>query len=149
MIRLATRSDIPKLLLIVEGYAKENPIAALCDSLNHDADYVGQLLFEIILGKGFIFVDEEVTGAIIAFKTKNIWSPKLTELHELLWWVKPERRQGTVGGRLWKCFNEKAQQMLDSGHIQIVCTSTSTITPALDYGKRGYKPLSAIFFRES
>jgi hypothetical protein len=148
MIRLATRGDIPGLLAIVEGYAKENPIAALCDSANHNPDYVGQLLFEIILGKGFIFVDEGLTGAIIAYKTQNIWSPKLIELHELLWWVRPERRQGTVGGRLWKSFNDKAQQMLGSGQVQIICTSTSTITPPLDYTKRGYKPLSVNYFRE-
>jgi len=148
MIRLATPRDIPGLLLIVEGYAKENPITALQRSTNHNSEYVAQLLLEIIVGRGFIYIDHELTGAIIAYKTPNIWSPKLYELHELLWWVRPERRQGTIGGRLWKCFDDHAQMMMDAGKVHIVCTSTSTITPALDYGKRGYKPLSSTFFRE-
>ena len=65
MIRIATRYDIPRLLEIVEAYAYENPIKKLGQSHNHFPRYVEELLFSIIQGRGFIFIDTHLRGAII------------------------------------------------------------------------------------
>lgn len=148
MIRLATRYDIPRLLEIVEAYAYENPIKVLAQQHNHFPRYVEELLFSIIAGRGFIYIDENMRGAIIAIKQGNIWSPKVKELNELLWWVEPEHRSGTVGGRLWKAFDKRAEEMLKNGDIDFVVTSISANGPLIDYRKRGYKPLGAAFVRE-
>lgn len=148
MIRLATRYDIPRLLEIVEAYAYENPIQALAKQHNHFPRYVEELLFSIIAGRGFIYIDNNMRGAIIAIKQGNIWSPKVKELNELLWWVEPEHRNGTVGGRLWKAFDERAGAMLKTGDIDFVVSSISARGPLIDYSKRGYAPLGASFVRE-
>lgn len=148
MIRLATRCDIPRLLEIVEAYAFENTIKKLGQSDNHFPRHVEQLLFSIIQGHGFIYIDANMRGAIIAYKNKNIWSPKVKELNELLWWVEPEHRNGTVGGRLWKAFDDHAQAMLRAGEIDYICTSISAAGPLIDFSKRGYKPLGASFVKE-
>jgi len=148
MIRLATRYDIPRLLEIVEAYAFENPIQTLAQPHNHFPKYVEELLFSIIAGRGFIYIDNNMRGAIIALKQSNIWSPKVKELHELLWWVEPEHRNGTVGGRLWKAFDERASKMLEVGDIDVVITSISAHGPLIDYSKRGYKPFGASFVKE-
>lgn len=148
MIRLATRNDIPRLLEIVEAYAFENPIKVLGMPHNHFPKYVEELLFSIIAGRGFIFIDKYMRGAIIALKQGNVWSPKVKELNELLWWVEPEHRNGTVGGRLWKAFDERASQMLKAGDIDFVITSVSASGPLIDYSKRGYKPVGAAFVKE-
>ena len=148
MIRLATRYDIPRLLEIVEAYAYENPIKKLGEPNNHIPCYVEELLFGIIQGRGFIYIDKYLRGAIIAYKTSNIWSPKVNELNELLWWVEPEYRNGTVGGRLWKAFDKRANEMLEAGQVDFVCTSISANGPLIDYTRRGYKPLGATFVRE-
>ena len=148
MIRLATRYDIPRLLEIVEAYAFENPIKILGEKENHDPAYVEQLLFGIIMGKGFIYIDKGLRGAIIAVKQQNVWCPKVKELHELLWWVEPEYRNGTIGGRLWKAFDERATVMLNHGDIDVVITSVSANGPLFDYTKRGYAALGASFVKE-
>ena len=148
MIRLATRYDIPRLLEIVEAYAYENPIKVLGEQHNHFPRYVEELLFSIISGRGFIYIDENMRGAIIAIKQSNIWSPKVKELNELLWWVEPEHRNGTIGGRLWKAFDKRAEEMLKAGDVDFVVTSISASGPLIDYRKRGYKPLGAAFVRE-
>jgi hypothetical protein len=148
MIRLATRYDIPRLLEIVEAYAYENPIKCLGKSHNHFPKYVEELLFSIIAGRGFIYIDNNMRGAIIAIKQGNVWSPKVKELNELLWWVEPEYRNGTIGGRLWKAFDERAEEMLKAGDIDFVVTSISASGPLIDYTKRGYAPLGASFVRE-
>ncbi len=148
MIRKATRYDIPRLMEIVEAYAFENPIKVLGNQVNHDPKYVESLLFGIIMGRGFAYIDAHMRGAIIALKTPNIWCPKLTELNELVWWVEPEYRNGTIGGRLWMEFEKQADRMLEGGEIDFAITSVSASGPLIDYSKRGYKPVGANFVKE-
>jgi hypothetical protein len=69
-------------------------------------------------------------------------------LHELAWWVHPNHREGTVGGRLWKAFDAVAQEFLDCGRAQIICTSLIANSPAINYEKRGYKLLQKTYFKE-
>jgi N-acetylglutamate synthase-like GNAT family acetyltransferase len=148
MIRQATRYDIPRLLEIVEAYAYENPIRTLADKKNHNARHVELLLFEIISGRGFVLIDKNLRGAIVAVKQPNIWCPGVMELHELLWWVEPEYRNGLVGGRLWTAFNQKAEAMMQANQVQAVISSISATGPLIDYRKRGYVPVGASFVKE-
>jgi N-acetylglutamate synthase-like GNAT family acetyltransferase len=148
MIRKATRYDIPRLLEIVEAYAFENPITVLGRQANHDFKYLESLLFGIIMGRGFVYIDNHLRGAIIGIKNGNIWCPKVRELNELLWWVEPEYRNGTIGGRLWKAFDQEASEMLAKGDIHCVITSVSASGPLIDYTKRGYKAVGASFVKE-
>jgi hypothetical protein len=148
MIRLATRYDIPRLLEIVEAYAFENPITTLGRIDNHDPVHVEQLLFSIMQGKGFIYIDTSLRGAIIAIKQRNVWCPKVKELHELLWWVEPEYRNSTLGGRLWKAFDSAGTEMLDHGDIDLIVTSVSSKGPWIDYTKRDYIAATASFVKE-
>jgi hypothetical protein len=148
MIRLATRYDIPRLLEIVEAYAYENPIKTLGKTQHHNPKHVEQLLFNIILGRGFILIDNHMRGALIAVKQNNIWSPDVKELHELLWWVEPEHRNGSVGGRLWKEFDNIGTEMLERNDVDFVITSVSAHGPLIDYTKRGYKAVGASFVKE-
>lgn len=148
MIRKATRYDIPRLYEIVEAYAFENPITVLGKTVNHDIKYVHDFLFGIIMGRGFVYIDNHMRGAIVGIKNQNIWCPKVRELNELLWWVEPEYRNGTIGGRLWKAFDQEATQMLADGDVHCVITSVSASGPLIDYTKRGYKPVGASFVKE-
>jgi hypothetical protein len=69
------------------------------------------------------------------------------ELRELAWWVKPEHRNGSLGGRLWKTFENKAQSMVDAGEVNYICATVMANSPMIDYTKRGFAPLEATFFR--
>ena len=148
MIRLATRYDIPRLLEIVEAYSFEYPIQTLGKSQNHSPKHVEQLLFSIINGRGFILIDNNMTGALIAIRQNNIWCPSVVELHELLWWVEPENRHTTVGGKLWIEYDKIATKMLKDGVINCAYTSVSANGPLINYIKRGYKAVGASFVKE-
>lgn len=148
MIRQATRYDIPRLLELIEQYAIETGINALANKANHDAKYVEQFLFEIISGRGFVLIDNNLRGCLIGLVNKNVWCPAVTELHELLWWVEPEFRNTMVGGKLWLEFDKIATSLLKEGKIQMVCTSVSPKGPLIDYTKRGYKVMQATFVRD-
>ena len=109
---------------------------------------MGNLLYSLILGRGFIVIDENLKGMIIAMITPNVWCPKSNQLNELAWWVAPEARNGLLGGKLWIEFNKQAQKLLDEKRIDVVMTSLMANSPKIDYSKRGFKQLHTTFFRE-
>lgn len=148
MIREANKFDIPRLYEMMVLYAKESPIKTLQQDIQHDENYVSNLLFTLIAGRGFILVDEELNGMIAAIKTKNVWCPNVLELRELAWWVEPEKRNGSLGGRLWKSFDDRAKKMKTNGLVHYICCTVMTTSPTIDYTKRGYKPLEATFYKD-
>ena len=148
MIRKATRYDIPMLLDLVREYNKEIPIEVYKNKEFHDEIHVTNLLFTLIKGRGFILIDNKFRGMLLAVVIANVWCPKVFELHELAWWVKPEYRNTSLGGRLWIEFNKKAQEMLDEKRVSSVYTSLMEKSPPIDYEKRGFNKLELKYFRE-
>lgn len=148
MIRLATRQDIPRLLQMIEEYNKEIAIKKYKDQSLWDRQYITNLLFTLIIGKGFILIDDEYRGMLLAIIAPNVWCPKSNELNELAWWVEPEHRNGTLGGKLWLEFNKQAQKLLDEKRVDVVYTSLMVGSPTIDYSKRGFKLLETKYFRE-
>ena len=148
MIRHATRHDIPALVWMMREYAKEAPVPVLANPDSHNEDHVANLIFQMLNGRGFILIDDDHRGMICAIITSNVWSPRVLELRELAWWVMPEHRGKSIGGRLWVKFDEIAQDMLNAGRVDFVCTTVMANSPLIDYTKRGYKPLEATFFRD-
>lgn len=147
MIRLATRYDIPRLTEMVEQYALDNPNIELFGNPDlHDAKHIEQLLFSIIMGRGFILMDKNMRGCFIAIRSPNIWCPKVMELHQLMWWVEPEFR-GILSGRLWKAFDETATKLLNEKKVDLVFTSVTAKSTLTDFTKRGYSAIEAKFFR--
>ena len=133
---------------MMREYAKEAPIPALANTEAHNADHVGQLIFQMLSGRGFILIDDDHRGMIAAIITQNVWCPKVLELRELAWWVMPEHRNKSIGGKLWIKFDELAQDMLNNKRVDFVCTTVMANSPLIDYTKRGYKLLEATFFRD-
>jgi N-acetylglutamate synthase-like GNAT family acetyltransferase len=148
MIRHATKYDMPALLEMMRDYSAQAPQEAIKNKDVHNEAHVKQVFTNMLAGKGFVLIDDEQRGFIAAMVTTNIWCPEVYELHELAWWVKPEHRTGTLGGRLWREFNRIAQDMIEDGRIDVACTSVLANSQFIDYSKRGYKLMQATFFKE-
>lgn len=148
MIRVATKFDLPALIQMMRDYSTQSPVAALGLAKNHNEDHVRKLLLNLMLGVGFILIDDLHRGFLAAVKTPNVWCPKVIELHELAWWVKSEHRNGTTGGRLWHRFDELAKEMLSKNEVQVVCTSLLSNSVPIDYTRRGYAPMQTTYFRD-
>lgn len=148
MIRQATKYDIPVLVEMMKKYAAQAPVPVLREIESHNSTHVEMLLKQILVGRGFILIDDQNRGFIAALIVPNVWCPKVYELRELAWWVEPEYRNSTIGGRLWHKFDSESQMLLDSGRVSFVCTSIMANSPFIDYTKRGYKPMEATFFKD-
>lgn len=149
MIREATRYDMQCLVEMTRQYATEFPSKLASDPANFDADNIKSLYFSIMAGRGFILLDTELKGFLVAIIINNTWFPKILEMHELAWWVKPEYRNTSIGGKLWLEFNRRADVHLASKRIQAVVTSLAANSPAIDYAKRGYKMLETSYLKEA
>jgi hypothetical protein len=148
MIRNATPFDMPALIELMRGYVSDAPMETLKDQSLHNEAHVKSLLTSLMVGRGFILTEDQGRGFIAAMIIQNVWCPSVYELHELAWWVKPEHRGGTVGGRLWKEFDMLAQDLLDNGRVQVVCSSVIADSPKINYEKRGYKLMQKTYFKE-
>lgn len=147
MIREANKYDMPELLQMMRDYSTQTPVPALQAAAAHDEAHVANLMMQMMAGRGFVLIDNESRGFIAALITTNVWCPEVYELHELAWWVKPEHRNGTVGGRLWKEFDRLATDLIDDGRIDVAVTAVMANNTWIDYTKRGYSPMQATFFR--
>ena len=147
MIREANKHDMPALLQMMRDYSTQTPVPALQTAAAHDEAHVVNLMTQMMAGRGFVLIDNECRGFIAALITTNVWCPEVYELHELAWWVKPEHRNGTVGGRLWKEFDRLATDLIDDGRIDVAVTAVMANNSWIDYTKRGYAPMQATFFR--
>jgi len=147
MIREANKHDMPALLQMMRDYSTQTPVPALQAAAAHDEAHVANLMIQMMAGRGFVLIDNESRGFIAALITTNVWCPEVYELHELAWWVKPEHRNGTVGGRLWKEFDRLATDLIDDGRIDVAVTAVMANNTWIDYTKRGYSPMQATFFR--
>ena len=147
MIREANKHDMPQLLQMMRDYSTQTPVPALQAAAAHDEAHVANLMMQMMAGRGFVLIDNESRGFIAALITTTVWCPEVYELHELAWWVKPEHRNGTVGGRLWKEFDRLATDLIDDGRIDVAVTAVMANNTWIDYTKRGYSPMQATFFR--
>jgi hypothetical protein len=132
---------------MMRDYSTQTPVPALQAAAAHDEAHVANLMTQMMAGRGFVLIDNESRGFIAALITTNVWCPEVYELHELAWWVKPEHRNGTVGGRLWKEFDRLATDLIDDGRIDVAVTAVMANNTWIDYTKRGYSPMQATFFR--
>ena len=145
-MRYATKYDIPHLLQMMKAYADESGIETL--KLKQNEDHVRILFLQMIAGRGLVLVDDQLRGFLAAYITSNFWNSEVKELHEVAWWVNPDYRDTSIGGRLWLRFNKLAQDMLDQKRVDIVCTSLMPNSPNIDYTRYNFQPMQATFFRE-
>lgn len=139
LIRKATPVDIPQLLDMLRKYREQTPLAFLNEA--DDAQYITQILSEIMAGKGIALVAEKesLIGMLIAAVHPSVWSPKHLLLKELAWYVDQNNRGSTAGYRLLNCYIAEAKQMKKDGRICNFFISKMSNSPNLDYGKFGFK----------
>lgn len=109
-----------------------------------DAEYVTQMLSELMAGKGLVLVAEvenKVVGVLIAGIMPSIWSPKHFLLTEFAYYVKPEHRGGTTGYRLLARYLDEAVKLKEDGRVTNFFISKMVNSPDLNYGRYGFQKL--------
>lgn len=140
-IRNASPFDVPVLLDMLRQYREQTPLPFLQEA--NDAEYITQLLSELMAGKGLVLVAEtdKINGMLIAGISPSLWSPKHFVLTEFAYWVNPDARGSTAGYRLLKAYAKQGQTLKDEGRISAFFISKMTNSPDLKYQKFGFTKL--------
>lgn len=141
-IRNTSPFDLPVILDLLREYRANMPYGFLKDA--DDAEYVTQMLSELMAGKGLVLVAEvenKVVGVLIAGIMPSIWSPKHFLLTEFAYYVKPEHRGGTAGYRLLARYLDEAVKLKEDGRVTNFFISKMVNSPDLNYGRYGFQKL--------
>ena len=84
MIRQANKYDIDKIIELLKDFAIKTESQLKGSPLDWSKTYVTQLITNIIAGQGFILIDNEQTGILIAFKNNCFWNDKSIQLQEVM-----------------------------------------------------------------
>lgn len=142
MIRAGNKFDVPQLLDLLREYREQTPLDFLRDA--NDAEYVTQMLTELMAGKGVVLVADisgKLTGMMIAAVMPSIWSPAHQVLTEFAYYVTPEHRGGTTGYRLLRAYLDEAIALKDAGRICNAFISKMANSPDLKFSKFGFSKL--------
>lgn len=113
MIRLANKFDIQDIIRLMKQYAETSDIALKANPLNWSKTYIENILTEIIAGKGFVLIDENKTGILVAIKSPIFWIENSIQLQEVM--LHCENKITMM--RLIKEYINIAKQMLDEHKI--------------------------------
>jgi N-acetylglutamate synthase-like GNAT family acetyltransferase len=140
-IRDASPFDIPDILDMLRSYRKMTPLPFLAEA--DDAEYVTQMLTELMAGKGLVLIADKdgIAGMLIAIIAPSIWSPKHVVMTELAYWVEPECRGGTMGYRLIAEYKQRGDELKKNGRITNYLISKMSNSPNLQYQKFGFEKL--------
>lgn len=148
MIREANKFDIDACVEMMRRYAEESPILKLRNKEVHDEQHIRQLISALIIGRGFVLIDNEYRGMVAGIVTPNVWCPEINEVRELAWWVAPEHRNGTIGGKLFLAYNKKAQELVDQERAETIIISLMPQSPDIDLESRGFKKIDSTYCKE-
>jgi len=144
MIYRATKFHKPIIVDLMKQFADESPID-YCHAYA-DMEYGNKLLDEIFAGRGAVFLSDDY-GILMSIILPCIWSDKIYGLHELAWYVKPEKRGGISAYKLLKAYNEYGELLKTTGRIKYYTMSRLVTSPDMDYSRFGYRKQDEIWIQ--
>jgi hypothetical protein len=149
MIKLATTNDTLIVVDLLKSFLQETSYSQAVEA-SQDFEHLCKITW-ISLQHGYIwlaYVNELPVGLLMAVKEPNLWLPKARELKELVWFIRPEYRKNSIGGKLFLNFCKKGEELLKSGEIQGYFTTKMTTTDTIDYESRGFRQTEVTYIKE-
>lgn len=114
MIRKATKYDNNKIIELIKDFAIKSNNSMTYDPLKWSKTYVEQILATLYAGHGFVLIDDNQTGILIAAKTECFWLQDTFQLQEVML----HGYNKFVIVKLIKEYIKIAKQMLNENQIQ-------------------------------
>jgi len=150
MIRLADVKDFKNIKKMFVNFANSAPVDYLHNP-KYDEDYIDQIFYGILKQGVLLYAEQDgkPAGFFMAVKVPDMWLPNLKPvLREAAWWVEPEYRDGTIGGKLFMKYEQIAKVMKDAHQITGHTMTLMEQSPDIKLDKYGYKPIETIYYAE-
>ena len=148
MIKQADVKDFKNIKKMFINFANSAPVDYLHNP-NYDDDYIDQLLYSISKQGVLLLAEHEgkPAGFFIAAPAPDIWLPQMPAvLREMAWWVEPEYRDGTIGGKLFLKYISIAKAMKEVGKIQGYTMTLMDQSPDIKIEKYGFRPIETVYY---
>jgi hypothetical protein len=150
MIKQAhTLMDARHIIKMIQRFLTETSYSQGLEA-SKDVEHLGRLAFTFI-NNGHVwlaFDGEEAVGILVSIMEPNIWNPRHKQMRELIWYVVPEKRNSTVGGRLFKQYCLKGDELKSQGKITAYFTSMMSSTQPCDLERRGFRLTEQTYIKE-
>lgn len=149
MIRQATQDDTMIIVALLRKFLTETSYEQGKEAAK-DLEHLCKLAW-MSLQYGYVwlaYVEHQPAGLLMCIKEPNMWFPRAKELREIVWYVIPEYRKNSIGGKLFLKYCQKGEELLKNGLIQGYFTTKMTTTDAIDYESRGFRKTEETFIKE-
>lgn len=113
MIRFANKYDNDKIIELIKEFASKIKTPLASNPLSWSKTHCENILTMLYAGLGFVLIDDEQTGILIAVKSKYIWNNNIIQLQEIMLTGKTN----IVIARLIKEYIKVSKDMLNKGEI--------------------------------
>lgn len=150
MIRQADVKDFDKIKKMFINFANSAPVDYLHNP-QYDDDHIDQILFNCSRSGVLLYAEQDgkPAGFFIAMPAGDFWLPKIQPvMREAAWWVEPDYRDGTIGGKLFLQYVHVCKELKKRGLIQGYTMTLMDQSPEIKLEKYGFKPIETIYYAE-
>ena len=147
-VRKAERKDFYSIAMLFKDFANAAPV-----EYYHDPDYnINHIYkrFDYVRMAGVLLVaehEEQIVGFLMAAPVEDVWLTERLTMRELAWWVDPEYRATSAGGRLFLDYQNHCEQLLQAGCIVGYTMTMLEQSPNINLEKRGMDKIESIYMR--
>lgn len=134
---------------LLQEFLTETPYK-YADQVAQDREHLGKLCYGV-MKQGFIWIaydNDKPVGMLMSVIEPSMWNPQIRQYRELVWFVKKEVRKSLVGGRLFKKFIDKADELLASQQIHQCFTTRMSTTDSIGLERRGFCLAEHVYLKE-
>lgn len=84
MIRFANKYDNDKIIELLKDFAIKSNNPMTNNPMHWSRTYIEQILATIYAGRGFVLIDDEQTGILVAVKNECFWLKGIFQLQEVM-----------------------------------------------------------------
>jgi hypothetical protein len=148
MIKRAEVKDFKNIKKMFVNFANSAPVDYLHNP-NYDEDYIDQVFYSVMKQGILLYAEHEgkPAGFFIAMPAGDIWLPQVKPvMREAAWWVEPEYRDGTIGGKLFLKYLNIVKAMKEVGKITGYTMTLMDQSPDIKIEKYGFRPIETIYY---
>lgn len=113
MIRFATRYDNNDIIEMMKKFAIDAKYPMAKNPMEWSRTHIEKTLNELYAGRGFVLIDANYTGILIAVRTQSFWIPDFIQLQEVMLYGENK----FIIGRLIRKYKELATELKQQGMI--------------------------------
>ena len=149
MIKLATHQDTYTIVDLLKRFLTETSYGQGIEA-SKDLEHLCKLVWTH-QQYGYIwlaYLNDQPVGVLMALRQPNMWHPKSYELREIVWYVIPEVRTTSIGGKLFLNYCKLGEELKEKGLIQGYFTTQMSSSDNVDLEHRGFRLTERTYLKE-